>query len=489
MSGEPGQPAQGPQTPDPITIPSPFRDAHGRPRFAISVPRAALDDAGVKVLAYDEARRGGYEYPSRRFIDVHLQPGDLFIDIGAHWGVFALHAATRFRGDVRVLAVEPHPVNVSHLIRWVAGNRFADVIEVIAAAAGPEAGTAPLVFNTTMGHSLFGVGHPSGAPNMGAVTVPVMAIDHLLAERPEIAGRRTILKIDAEGYEPEVLAGARALLDSGRVAALIWEHGRAFHEGERREAMMAMCAEIEARGFRQFRFPHPTMGGALVPFAPTSESFNVFALAADEQPLSAYIKPDPRPEVLPAPCRSPDGPESRAATTAMLIECEATDAARWADFEAMGAGAEERAQLASEPIAPGSDVLDLGAGTMALRAALPAGCRYTPADLVQFAPDTLVIDLNAGDFPDGEFDVVAMIDVVEFLHDPGAVLAAAGRAAPRLVVSYRPAGGGDATDRRKAGFFNDFSEEDFSGVLAKAGWRVTDRRAGAGLALFLCERT
>jgi len=488
MSDAGGQPAQGPQAPDPITIPSSFLDGDGRPRFAISVPRAALNDAGVKVLAYDEARRGGYEYPSRKFIDVHLRPGDLFIDIGAHWGVFALHAATRYRGDVHVLAVEPHPVNVSHLIRWVAGNRLADAVEIIAAAVGPDVGTAPLVFNTTMGHSLFGLGHSSNAPNMGAVTVPVMTIDHLFAERSDIAGRRTILKIDAEGYEPEVLAGARNLLDSGRVAALIWEHGRAFHEGERREAMLAMCGDLEARGFRQYRFPHPTMGGTLVPFAPTSESFNVFAMVAGERPLPTYIKPDPRPEVLPAPCRSPDDPEVRAASTTILIERKATDAARWADFEAMSQGADERAHLAAAVIAPESRVLDLGAGSMALRGVLPAGCRYTPADLVQFAPDTIVVDLNAGGFPDGVFDVVAMIDVVEFLHDPGAVLTAAGRAAPRLVVSYRPADGKKAEKRRRAGLFNDFSEKSFGALLTNASWRVADRRAGAGLTLFLCER-
>lgn len=386
--------------------------------------------------------------------------------------MFALHAATRHRGAVRVLAVEPHPVNVSHLIRWVAGNRLADVIEVVAAAAGPEAGTAPLVFNTTISHSLFGLGHPSSAPDMGAVTVPVAAIDHLLAE----------------GYEPEVLAGARGLLDSGRVAALIWEYGRAFHEGERREAMLAMCADIEARGFRQYRFPHPTLGDALVPFAPTSESFNVFALAADERPLPGYIKPDPRPEVLPAPCRAPDDPDARAATTAMLIERKATDAARWADFEALGRGADERARLAADVIAPASDVLDLGAGTMALRGALPAGCRHTPADLVQFAGDTIVIDLNAGDFPDGTFDVVVMMDVVEFLHDPGAVLAAAGHAASRLVVSYRPAAARTSDERRRAGFFNDFTEKGFTDLLTQAGWRIADRRAGADLSLLVCER-
>ena len=465
-----------------------FPDAQGKPRFTMVLPRAVLEEPGVAALVRGETQRGGYEYPARRFLDAHLEPDDLFVDIGAHWGIFALHAATRHPGRVRVLAIEAHPGNIGHLMRGVTGNGLGDAVEVLAVAAGAEPGTAPLMFNSTMGHSLYGLGIPEGARQLGKVTVAVLPLDLLLAERPDLADRRVVLKIDVEGFEPEVIAGAGRLLDSGRVAAVIWEHGLAFRAGERRDAMLAMCETLEGHGFRQFRFPHPTMGGPLVAFAPTPECFNVFALAPGVTRLPVYDKPEPKPEPLPPLERSPADPEVRAATTEMLIAGKATDSARWAEFEAMRDGAAERARAAARLIEPGSTVLDVGAGVMALGAALPPGCRYVPADLLPFDPATRVVDLNDGGFPEGAYDVAVVLDVIEFIHDPLALLQMLGGAAPHLVISYRPAGGGTPRARRRLGYFNDFGSEEIEALLRRAGWRVGGRIDAAGLRLFDCRR-
>jgi FkbM family methyltransferase len=447
-----------------------------------------LEDPGVRALVRGETERGGYEYPTRRFIDAHLEPHDLFVDVGAHWGIFSLHAATRHPGRVRVLAIEAHPGNIGPLTRNIAANRLGDAAEVVAVAAGAHPGTAPLVFNSTMGHSLYGLGLPEGAGRLGEITVPVLPIDLLLSERQEYADSRIILKIDVEGYEPEVIEGASDTLDSGRVAAVIWEHGTAFATGERREAMRTMCNSLEARGFRQFRFPHPTMGGPLVPFAPTPECYNVFALAPGTERLPVYDKPDRKPEPLPPLERATTDPEVRTATTAMLIERKATDAARWADFGGMRDGADARAALAAGLIAAGSSVLDIGAGVMALRGALPPGCTYTPADLLPFDPSTLVVDLNDGGFPAGSYDVLVILDIVEFVHEPLGLLEKARTTAPRLIASYRPANGAAPGKRRSLGYFNDFTVGEFEKLLERTGWHVENRTEAAELCMFDCRR-
>ena len=62
------------------------------------------------------------------------------------------------------------------------------------------------------------------------LSVPIVTLDGLLAERPAPQDRRVLIKIDVEGFGPQVTAGARELLQSGRVAALVWENGRAFLE-------------------------------------------------------------------------------------------------------------------------------------------------------------------------------------------------------------------------------------------------------------------
>ncbi len=483
----PARPQSGGQG-DVAKLTAAFPDSRGKPRFTMVLPRAVLEEPGIAALVRGETQRGGYEYPARKFLDVHLEPEDLFVDVGAHWGIFALHAATRHRGRVRVMAIEAHPGNIGQLTRVVTGNGLGDEIEVLAVAAGAEPGTAPLMFNSTMGHSLYGLGLPEGARQLGKVTVPVLPLDLLLAERPDLADRRVVLKVDVEGFEPEVIAGARRLLDSGRVAAVIWEHGLAFRTGERREAMLAMCETLETHGFRQFRFPHPTMGGPLVPFAPTPECFNVFALASGVTRLPVYDKPQCKPEPLPPLERSPADPEVRAATTEILIARKATDAARWAEFEAMRGGAAERALTAAQLIEPGSTVLDVGAGVMALREVLPTGCHYVPADLLQFDPATRVIDLNNNGFPEGSYDVAVVLDVIEFIHDPLAFLHALGGTTSHLVISYRPADGEMPEVRRRLGYFNDFASEEIGALMQEAGWRIGNRIDAAGLRLFDCHR-
>lgn len=489
------------QRPGTVRVESAFRRADGKPRFVLTINSVYLQDPGVRALVRGEGEEGGYEYPARAFLDAHLEPGDLFIDVGAHWGIFSLHAATRHRGQVKVLAIEPHPGNVAPLVRAVAANGLESVIEVVSVAAGEVPGTAPLIFNSTMGHSLHAFGLPAGAKRLGELTVPVLPLDLIVGERRDLADRRIIMKIDVEGYEPEAVAGAAGLLSSGRVAAIIWEHGSAYcATGSRGSAMEAMCRSLETGGFRQYRFPHPSMGGPLVPFAPTPECFNVFALSpAAIQRRATYPKPHPRPEPLSKLTRAPADPATRSATTRMLMAHKASDAARWADFEAMRPGAEARARAAAALISPGTRVLDVGAGIMALGRVLPPGCRYQPADLVAFSKVTQMVDLNDGQFPTGAYDVAVFLDVVEFLHDPERVLRAAATVADRLIVSYRPAvvssphaapgpGSAESESRRGVGYFNDFDESGLVALLETSGWSIVDRRGDDKMLLFVATR-
>ena len=52
------------------------------------------------------------------------------------------------------------------------------------------------------------------------------------------------LKIDVEGFEYEVLLGARQLMESGRVAAVMWEKGEAYSTPGGSERMAALVREL-----------------------------------------------------------------------------------------------------------------------------------------------------------------------------------------------------------------------------------------------------
>ena len=472
-----------------LMLPSAFKDLRGRPRFHLPIPPQLLADVAIKHLVEREAGFGGFEYPTRAFLDAHLEPGDLFIDVGAHWGIMSLTAATRARGEIKVLAIEAHPLNVVCLVDAVVRNQLDSHVEVVSAGAGDQSGTAPLVANSTMGHSLHGVGLKGLRPQGYAVSVPLVTLDQLLAERPALAERPVVIKIDVEGFEPQVIEGAAELLDSGRVKAIIWEKGRAFDEQPGFSAMIDMVTHLEKLGFKHRMLPSHDLGGPLLPFVPGAGSCNVFSLAAGVEPKRAYIRPPgPIPPMAPSN-RGTKDPEERRVLTEALILVRGSDAWRWGDPSELSEGAEARAALAAPHIAPGQRLLDLGAGAMRLRALLPEGCHYTPVDLVPFSPDCLVMDLNRGELPEVEVDLVLALEFLEFVHDVPQLLQRIAEKAGRLICSYRCHDAISTRDRRRQGWVNDHSEQDFADMLAAAGWAIEERERGAGTTLFVCRRS
>ncbi len=479
-------PAPAPAKPaeETLLLPCVFRTPEGAPRFVMPLARRFLADAGIAYLARHETQFGGYEYPTRCFLDQHLQPGDLFIDVGAHWGLYALTAATRWPGEVAVLAIEPEPENLRHLQEWVIRNGASQDVTVVAAAAGAAEATLAFARNSTMGHA---VAEPGAKTPFGTFQARMTTIDSLLRQHPALQGRRTFLKIDVEGHEPAVIEGAGSLIESGRVEAIIWERGRSYDEEPHRTRLMAMMERLAGLGYAHFRFPHETLGGPLLPYLFNHELVNVISLGASFLRHSGYARP-PGPWVAPnRPSSVALAPEERRDRTRSLIAARGTDGARWADPANLEAGAEERARRAAAHIAEGSHILDLGAGLMKLREFAPAGLRYTPADLVLRDPDGIVTDLNSGDFPPGSYDGIVMLEVLEYLHDPRGVLARARSAGPRLLVSYRPHAGGDAGERRAEGLFNDFSREEVLSLLEAADWTAVASEEGPGYLLFLCR--
>jgi len=205
-------------------------------------------DPGTRLLVVSELGRG-YEQPTRDLLERAFRPGDVFIDVGAHWGFFSLQAATHAAG-VFVVAFEPDPTNASILFTNVATNGLVSKIAVVSAACGDASDIAPLVANSTMMHSIRGIGLKPPFAKGPSRWVPVVTLDDALARFPQAADGRIVLKVDAEGFEPQVLAGAAATLRSGRVAMIVWECGYAFTDGPERDGMRDMVGGLSALGFR-----------------------------------------------------------------------------------------------------------------------------------------------------------------------------------------------------------------------------------------------
>jgi FkbM family methyltransferase len=135
----------------------------------------------------------------------NVSPGAIAIDVGANIGLTSIIMARRLS---RVLAFEPSPPNLDLLRRNLALNDL-DNVEVIAAAVSNRAGA--LAFHVAE----FGPGSQvvsEGHFGRGAPTIEVRSVRLDSFGFPRI----DFIKIDVEGHEPEVLAGARTLLERDR---------------------------------------------------------------------------------------------------------------------------------------------------------------------------------------------------------------------------------------------------------------------------------
>lgn len=469
-------------------LPSATLTPEGRPRFAMKLLPALIDgDVGVSYMVRHELFHDGFERITRDVIDAHLLPDDVFVDIGAHWGIMSLSAATRHPGRVEVLAIEPHPLNVNQLLQSVAFNGLGQVIEIVAAAAGDRLTTARLAFNSTMGHSL--LESPIRSAAGMHLRVPVITVDQLMAERPDLAGRRIVMKIDVEGFEAQVLAGARHTLESGRVALLVWERGNDYREPERRAEVEQAIAWLSSLGFRHYAQPYIEWGGPLIPLVPDTFLGNIYSFGPGIEKRSLYPQTFATRPPFNLNFRMARTAERLAEVTDMVIAHKSSDGVRWADPDQIINGARERALAAAAVIPAGSSVLDLGAGAQELRSALPPGCSYMSADLMARSEACQIVDLNQGQFPGGRYDVVALLEVLEYLHDPATVLRHSRQAAPKLVLIYTPFAGPDAQRiaRRQKGFVNDLSAGELEALLRETGWHVGERRAVGEAQLLICS--
>jgi FkbM family methyltransferase len=204
----------------------------------------------LRLLASAEGRRGlvqGVAMTTEHLAPLRgLSPATV-IDVGANKGQFAL-AALALWPAARVIALEPMP-DAARSFRAL----FADDprVRLIAAAAGDRSGDVALHLSARRdSSSLLPIGARQsevfpGTEETGTVEVPVAPLAELLGKEP--LDPPVLLKIDVQGAELAVLAGAAPLLD--RLTAVYVECSYLeLYEGQ------ALAGDVEGllaeRGFR-----------------------------------------------------------------------------------------------------------------------------------------------------------------------------------------------------------------------------------------------
>lgn len=176
------------------------------------------EGVGFVVVLESDRTNNVMWYDNGRVLDEHLlslmlqlvSPGDRVLDLGAHVGVFSLAASA---AGCAALAVEASPTNAALLRSAVWRNGFHD-LHVVNAVVAAAPGTAAFVPNGPWGHVAW-------EPTAGAVDVPAVTVDELVAAVGWEGA--SFVKMDVEGSEVDALAGMARLLGGPDAPPVLYE--------------------------------------------------------------------------------------------------------------------------------------------------------------------------------------------------------------------------------------------------------------------------
>lgn len=163
---------------------------------------------------FHETEGKGYEPETRAAWAKALKGAQGVIDVGAYTGLYSILAA---KAGANVLAFEPMPANEWRFGINAAMNGVKSRVRILRAAASDKpSGEAALHFNPrvglTTGASLV-KGDPA-AKHDESLMVPTMTIDRTWPIYFKLPV--SLIKIDVEGAELSVLAGAREVIEKHR---------------------------------------------------------------------------------------------------------------------------------------------------------------------------------------------------------------------------------------------------------------------------------
>jgi FkbM family methyltransferase len=175
-----------------------------------------------------------------------FSPGDILVDVGANVGMYSLWAAKTRRA--RVFAFEPEAQNYALLNRNIALNNAGEQIKAYCLALSDEAGYSELHLSALqIGGSCHSLGERvdfKRQPMTPAFSQGCIAarLDDLVAQG--VVPTPAHIKIDVDGIEPKVIAGARRVIGDPRVRSLLIEINQNLADH------MQIIADLGALGFR-----------------------------------------------------------------------------------------------------------------------------------------------------------------------------------------------------------------------------------------------
>ncbi|MEO0587647.1 MAG: FkbM family methyltransferase [Planctomycetota bacterium] len=181
--------------------------------------RTSPDSLGLKVLIHSSEVVAKDLFAAVRTL---VRPGDTVYDIGANVGYFGVAAAVKAGHTGRVICFEPDQFNLG-LIRTTARrlnpatHARLDALPMAVADGGARFAEFAIAERARASNSLASVGRTQAGGTRATLVVPTTTVD----EVADALAPPRVIKIDVEGAETMVLAGATGVLDNHRPALVI----------------------------------------------------------------------------------------------------------------------------------------------------------------------------------------------------------------------------------------------------------------------------
>lgn len=196
--------------------------------FGLMVPKSGIVDAiihgySIQLDLSDHIQRlvfiGAYERWETSIFRKSLKTNMCVIDVGANIGYFTLLAARLVGQNGKVIAIEPDPEAFAKLKKTVEINKITQIV-LINGGLGRNVDSMflPKAGRGNNSPSLLDRSHDSGC------IINIYKLDDIVKKYGIF--KCDLLKVDVEGYEPEVFAGGALSLSEGIIYAIIFEINR-----------------------------------------------------------------------------------------------------------------------------------------------------------------------------------------------------------------------------------------------------------------------
>ncbi len=172
------------------------------------IPVSSIDSATRHVQV-----RGSIDLSMEWIIKRYVKQGSVAVDVGANLGFLSLCMAERVGYIGKVYSIEPNS-NLHPYLKELLYLNAINNVEIVHCACSDEEGTVRFEIDES-DHSKSRIG------DKGEYQIKAMPLDTILAENDNII---SFIKVDVEGHEPSVLAGAIKTLKSHR-PTLVFETG------------------------------------------------------------------------------------------------------------------------------------------------------------------------------------------------------------------------------------------------------------------------